>query len=301
VDDFDSLREQIAAAIPAWMTERNGRMSGMAMRLILAYIDGQPETVAALVERIGTWDDDPGRHPYPLPRYEFPAQEAARTLGTMMRGIEQVQRVTVLNEEVADGAVRLIEAHGPEQHRKEALERLASVPAGTEPFSILGDSTEPGPLELIVAAAATAGMCTNPKYVAAPQAVRMTVVNQMREAEALAGGVPSRERITEISDRQALWLLTQLYDGDDNFSRTIPRQPSERGPWEWDILALLKTHLLETPAEATTPEQAAALKAQILATMQAAHATRKHTGPPPRGTKAGQRTQPHRKKPKGKR
>lgn len=302
-DDFDlgSIQDQITAAIPAWMKERNGRMSGMAVRLILAYVDGQPETVAALVERIATWDDDPGRHPYPLSRYEFPAKEAARTLGNLMRGIEQVQRVTVLNEEIAEGAVKLIEAYGPEPHRMQALDRLASVPTGTEPFDLLGVGTEPGPVELIVAAAAAAGMCTNPKYVVLPKMVRMTLVKQMREAESIAIGAPSREQVTEISDDQALRLLTQLYGGDDSFARTIPRQPAERGPWEWDILATLKMHLLETPAEATTSEQEAALKAQVLAIMQAAHATARQSGPRPRGAKAPQRAQPRRKKPKGKR
>lgn len=301
MDDFDSLRESITAALPAWMNERNGRMSAMAVRLILAYIDGEPEAVTALVERIGTWDEDPGRHPFSLPRFEFPAKEAARTLGTVMRGIEQGQRVTVLNEEIAEGAVTLIEAHGPQQYRTQALERLAAVPAGTAPFNLLGGGTEPGPVELIVAAAAAAGMSTNPKYVAAPKTVRMMLVEQVREAESIAIGAPSREQITEISDDQALAFLTQLYGGDDQFARTIPRLRSERGPWEWDILAALKTHLLETPAEATTPEQAGALKAQVLAAVQAAHATVTPSGPPPRGAKAPQRAQPRRKKPRGRR
>jgi hypothetical protein len=44
--------------LPQLNVERIGRMSGMAMRSVIALMDEQPDTYAALVERIGTWDDD---------------------------------------------------------------------------------------------------------------------------------------------------------------------------------------------------------------------------------------------------
>ncbi|MEV0530878.1 hypothetical protein [Kitasatospora sp. NPDC050463] len=39
------------------------------------------------------------------------------------------------------------------------------------------------------------------------------------------------------------------------------------------MLAILKAHLLETPADATTPEQAQALKVKLVTILQAAVAT----------------------------
>ncbi|WP_189958997.1 hypothetical protein [Streptomyces alanosinicus] len=151
-----------------------------------------------------------------------------------------------------------------------------------------------------MAAAVAAAMNTHPRYVPAPQALRLTLVRHLREVEGRAIGAPARERVIDVSDADALQFLAQLYD--DSYARLIPRQPSQRGPWEWDILAVLKAHLLGTPAAATTPEQAQMLKSKLLTILQAAAATPlKPSGPPPRGPRTGQRAQPTRKKPKKKR
>ena len=54
-----------------------------------------------------------------------------------------------------------------------------------------------------------------------------------------------------------------------------------------------QTHLLETPADATTSEQSEALKVKLLTVLQAAAATLKEAEPTVRPV--GKRTQPKRK------
>lgn len=75
--------------LPRPIAERMGRMSGMAMRAIIALIDEAPDTFAALVERIGTWDDDPGRTPYPMPRYQFAIKEVLRIVNDAFTAIDE--------------------------------------------------------------------------------------------------------------------------------------------------------------------------------------------------------------------
>lgn len=58
----------------------------------------------------------------------------------------------------------------------------------------------------------------------------------------------------------ALALLADLYDED--YARLIPG-PHQRGPWEWDMLSVLKTHLPAGDASGCDhPEQRQELKAR---------------------------------------
>ncbi|MCX4752526.1 hypothetical protein [Kitasatospora purpeofusca] len=59
------------------------------------------------------------------------------------------------------------------------------------------------------------------------------------------------------------------------------------------MLAVLKMHLLETPADATTSEQAEELKAKLLTVLQAATATLTQA-PKPSVRTVGKRVQPKR-------
>lgn len=116
----------VMGQLPRPIVERMGRMSGMAMRAIIALIDEEPDTFAALVERIGTWDDDPGRAPYPMARYEFPIKEVLRIVNDCFTAIEE--RGPLPNEAVAEGARGIVERLTPEEYRAQALARLTEFP-----------------------------------------------------------------------------------------------------------------------------------------------------------------------------
>ncbi|MFF4534115.1 hypothetical protein ACFY1P_33200 [Streptomyces sp. NPDC001407] len=291
--------DALMGAMPPQMVERMGRMTGMAQRVVIAFIDGEPDVLAALVDRIGTWDDDPGRTPYPMPRFQFAIKQVVDLVNTYFHVAETTGGMTISNEALAAGARELIEQYVPDGHRDAALAVLREVPGGSAPMDLSGGSAgEPGPAELFAAAAAAAWLATGAGIFPAPQAVRLKLLRQVREAESMAIGAPARERIADVADQDALDLLAGLYD--ESYARLIPRSPSQRTPWEWDMLAILKAHLLETPASATTPEQAEVLKGRMLACLQAAAATPRQVVPPAARAKA-KRAQPKRKKPKGKR
>jgi hypothetical protein len=281
--------------LPQPMVERMGRMSGMALRSIIALIDGAPDTFAALVERIGTWDDDPGRAPYPMPRYRFSIQEALQIVNDAFNAIEE-RLGPLSNEVVVEGTGDLIERFVPAEYREDALAKLASFPPGTEPMDLSGGE-DGGPVDFVIASAAAAWMCRGADgRMATLENIRLMLLERVRRAESTATGAPEREQINKISDEEALALLADLYDED--YARLIPG-PRQRGPWEWDMLAVLKTHLLETPAAATTPEQAERLKAKLITVLQAAAATQTKKAKPS-VRPVGKRTQPKRK-PKRKR
>ncbi|MFD4528442.1 hypothetical protein ACFWP7_31890 [Streptomyces sp. NPDC058470] len=278
--------------LPQPIVERMGRMSGMALRAIIALVDEQADTFAALVERIGTWDDDPGRTPYPMPRYQFALKEALRIVNDAFTAIEE--RSPLPNEAVVEGARDLIERFAPAQYREDALTKMAAFPAGSEPMDLSGGE-DGGPVDFVIAAAVGAWLCGGAGgRMATLENIRLMLLQQVRSAESTATGAPERERIDKVSDDDALALLADLYDED--YAHLIPG-PNQRGPWEWDMLAVLKTHLLETPADATTPEQRQELKARLLTVLQSAAATQKKK---PSVRTVGKRVQPKRK-PKRKR
>ncbi|WP_158834608.1 hypothetical protein [Streptomyces sp. NRRL S-350] len=280
--------------LPRPIVERMGRMSGMAMRAIIALIDEEPDTFAALVERIGSWDDDPGRAAYPMPRYEFATKEALRIVNDAFTAIEE--RGPLPNEVVAEGARDIVERLTPEKYRTQGLAKIAEFPSGTEPMDLSGGK-DGGPVDFVIAAAAAAWLCGGAGgRMATLENIRLMLLQQARQAESTATGAPDREQVNKISDADALALLADLYDED--YARLIPA-PRQRGPWEWDMLAVLKTHLLETPTDATTPEQRQELKAKLLTILQATAATNTRTTTP-MVRPVGKRVQPKRR-PKRKR
>ncbi|WP_394426447.1 hypothetical protein [Streptomyces sp. SGAir0957] len=256
-------------------------------------MDEEPATFAALVERIGTWDDEPGRIPYPLPRYEFPVKECLRITSEPLTAIEE-RHGPLPNEAVVPGVCELVEQLVPEAYKEAALARLATFPPGTQPMHLTGGD-DVGPADFCVAAALAAWLYRGAGgRMLMQETLRLKLLEEVRLVESLAKGAPEREQINKISDRDALAFLTDLYGEEGEiFTRTIPA-PSQRGPWEWDILSVVKTHLLETPAEATTPEQAQQLKEKILSVLQSSLATQKRkTTPTVRPV--GKRTQPKRR------
>ena len=170
-----------------------------------------------------------------------------------------------------EGIRDLIERFAPAQYREDALAKIATFPSGREPMDLSG-GTDIGPVDFVIAATAGAWLCGGAGgRMAALANIRLMLLRQVRYAESTATGAPKRERIDDVSEADAVALLADLYD--ESFALTIPG-PRQRGPWEWDMLAVLKAHLLETPAEATTPEQREELKTKLLSVLQAATATR---------------------------
>lgn len=307
VDEFNRFLN----AMPAHLAERAGRMHGMGLRLVLAYMDGEPHTVAALVQRVGTWDGEPGRTPYPLPVYDFCAGQVLNSMAVALDVLERVCGAALANQDLAADAIGLVERYGPEQHRDEAVARLRAITAGSGAIDIRLPGTEPGPVDLVMAAAGHAAVCVHPRATPIRHQLRWELVSRIREVEAIAVGAPDRERVNEISDGEALAFLNRIIGGG---WVVIPEAPSERALWEFEMLAVAKTHLVDTPADATTPEQADALRDQVDAVLNAvsplgpaldalfgiAHPARR-SGPPPRGARRPQRHQPRAKKPKRKR
>jgi hypothetical protein len=229
-----------------------------------------------------------------MPRYQFAIKEVLRIVNDCFSAIEK--RSPLPNEVVVEGARDLIERFAPAQYREDALMKIATFPPGREPMDLSGGA-DGGPVDFVIAAAAGAWMCGGAGgRMATLENIRLMLLKQVRNAESTATGAPERERINDASDADAIALLADLYD--EGYASLIPG-PRQRGPWEWDMLAVLKTHLLETPADATTPEQREELKTKLLSVLQAAAATQtKKKAPTVRPV--GKRVQPKRK-PKRKR
>ncbi|MEY9846165.1 hypothetical protein ABH940_003250 [Streptacidiphilus sp. BW17] len=292
---FSDTARAIIDEMPAAVVERTGRMHAFSRRVVLAFIDADRETLAAVVDRIATWDDDPGREPYPRPRFEFPANQALALTNDLFRLGEQ-KGARFSDAETAHGAAELIKRDAPAVHREAALALLSAMKGdsrdGVE-FDPVAATTEAG---LLAFAATAAWLGTNPRLIRSRETVRLNLIKEIRESEARALKVPDRETITEIGDEEALIFLHQLY-GEDY---PLPRDPAERGVWEQDIVSVIKQHLLETPADATTLEQKKALHERVTAILRAAAGTPRRTPAPP--DRSGVvRNQPKRKKPKNRR
>ena len=127
--------------------------------------------------------------------------------------------------------------------------------------------------------------------------VRLALISRIKEAEAIALGIPEAEQINEVSDDEARAFLESLHG-----VCTIPKDRSRWHLAELDVICLLKEHLLETPVAATTEDQRRALDAAIKLRLQAALGThRPRPAAPATPHVPGQRVQPRRKRPKDKR
>ncbi|MEU4586590.1 hypothetical protein AB0F92_31720 [Kitasatospora aureofaciens] len=252
---------------------------------MLAYIDGDQDTLAAIVDRIGTWDDEPGRQPYPLPRYQHAAKTAMQLANTFFE-VAAINSHHIANWAVADA--QLVEQHAPTQHRQEAVARLAVLRRAGDAANF-SDSDLDDEARFLAFTAAAAFLGMDRRVAASRETVRLKLIEHIRQDEAAALRVPARERITSISDEEALAFLDDLY-GE---GYPLPRDPQERAVWEQDILAVIKQHLLEIPAASTTPDQRRALHDRLITILQAAAGT-PHRTPKPRPRDGVVRNQPKR-------
>jgi hypothetical protein len=285
--------DDFLSAMPPAMVERMGRMSALARRGILALVDAEPQTLSAVVDRIGTWDDDPGRGGYPMPRFQFPAKQALTVANDFFRLADE-HAIPISNDAAASGAVELLEQLAPQEHRDTAVAVLAVMKGHTDAVE-LDAATSESEAGFLAYAATAAWLGTRPQLFPSRETLRLLLIKHIRQNESRALGVPTREQINEISDRAARDFLLRLYGGD----YPLPTHPEERALWEVDIVAVAKQHLLETPADATTADQARALHDRVDTILRAAAGTVRR--PPPPNRTGSPRTQPKRKKPKGRR
>lgn len=262
--------------MPADFVERTGRMHALSRRAILAYIDGDRDTLAAVIDRVATWDDDPGRSPYPMPRFQYANQQALAHGNDLLR-LGEMSGVHISNREAADGAAPLVDRYAPDEHKQGAQELIDELRKAGKAGVDFSRTAADGPAGLVAFAAMAAGLTQSPRLRLARERARLNLIKEIRESEAKALRIPDREMITDINDEEALAFLEQLYGPH----YPLPRDPGERAVWEHDIVAIAKQHLLEIPGDATTPEQRRALDVRIKDVLRAAAGTPQRTPPAP--------------------
>ncbi|MBV9025592.1 MAG: hypothetical protein JO362_17775 [Streptomycetaceae bacterium] len=187
----------------------------------------------------------------------------------------------ITNREAADAAAPLADRYAPDEHKHGAQELIAVLRAAGKGGVDFDRETSDGPAGLIAFAAMAVGLSQSPRLRLARERVRLNLIKEIRESEAKALRIPDRERATDVSDAEALAFLEQLYGPH----YPLPRDPDERAVWEHDIIAIVKQHLLEFPADATTDattvEQRRALDDRIKDVLRAAAGTPQRTPPPP--------------------
>lgn len=268
-----STVSDIMDELPADVVERTGRMHALSRRAVLAYIDEDADTLAAVIDRVATWDDDPGRAPYPLARFEYTNQQALAFSNQLLH-LGEMAGIHISNREAADGAATLVDSYAPSEHKQAAHELITALRAagkGVDFNKAMADS----PAGLVAFAAMAAGLTRNPQLPLPKERTRLNLINEIRESEAKALRIPDREMIT-VSDEEAHAFLEQLYGPH----YPLPRDPGERAVWEHDIVAIVAQHLLEYPADTTTLEQRQALHPRIQKVLQAAAGTPQRTPPP---------------------
>lgn len=272
---------------PPETVERTGRMHALGGRLVLAMVDRDTDAVSELIEAIAGYDDAPGRRTYPGPRFLTAYQAAFQLADTYA----QLAARPGLH---ADGSLDRVRALArdcaPPAHQEETLRRLDTPAKG-----------QPDAARVLAVAALAASFATQTALFPSQQSMRLTLLRQIRKHEAEAIQVPARERI-DVDDEEAVRFIRDLLPGD---FVGISHDPRRRDLWELDLLAAAKIFLLEHPASTLTPEQRKAFLEEAVSILEAAtrdvDRRRAERERETRAGGAGQRTQPKRKKPRGKR
>ncbi|MFI2204693.1 hypothetical protein ACH47Z_28675 [Streptomyces sp. NPDC020192] len=292
--DFGS-RMDPGSLLPPSAAERMGQMESLSHRAVLAFVDGDRDELAGTVEKIARWDDEPGRPPYPLPRFDFAVKRVLDAVNTLLDVHDRVGGVD--NATLAAGARDLIKEYAPEQYQESALEHLTTVPGGTQAVNLAREGQPADEGTLLVVAAAAAWLATQPNAFPVRQDARQVLLGIIRKGAADAYGTPERERVTSITDQEAREFLDQLFPPAGSYP--FPYDPREWTVGEREVIGALKTHLLTTPASATTPEQVRALKGEIITVLQRALAAMEGTAPTQRSAPPSRSgIQPKKDKPK---
>ncbi len=269
--------------IPSEMLRRTGQMDALGGRVVLAFLDGAGNALAQVLERISTWDGDHGGWPYPGAPYTMAYRAAAGHASTFLRLVEEKGLSTV--DTALDRPRALVEQYAPDSYREQALAHL----------SAWDRVVEPDVAAVVAVAAVAAALASQKALFPSQEQAKLTLVRQIRRAEAESVGAPSRER-TDVGDDEAVAFLDELLGGDAG----LPHSPSRWGLWEIDMVAAVKRHLLETPASATSAAQRDDLRRRIVAILESAAADLKsrNEAKAAKVRPGGQRTQPKKKKPR---
>ncbi|MEY9839549.1 hypothetical protein [Streptacidiphilus sp. EB103A] len=263
---LSSEQEEVRATVaglmehlPPQMVERTGRMYALALRAVLAFIDGERPALAAVLARIQSWDDDPGRLPYSLPRFQFPCEQVMAKANAYFYRAE-LHGAFITDKEASEGAADLVARYAPAEHRGAAQKVLRSMKGDRAGGAEFAPATVHGPAGLLAFAATAGWLACHPRVYRSREAARLALISEIKESEARALLIPDREMITEIRDEEALAFLDQLYAPEQS---PLAKGAFERAVWEIDVLAVLKQHLLEAPADVTSAAQASALRERL--------------------------------------
>ncbi|MCX4666461.1 hypothetical protein OG453_07235 [Streptomyces sp. NBC_01381] len=252
--------------MPPGMAERMGQMESLGHKVALSFVDGDREQIAQTLDEIATWDDAPGRLPFPGPRFDFAVKQVLGTVNTLFDAYDEVGGVE--NAAVVAGARGLIEQYAPVEFQELALEHFAEVPGGTSDMNLARGGKPSDEGTVLAVSAAAAWLATQPHVFPVRQDSRQILLKRILESAADAYGTPDRERVTSISDAEARAFLDVLFPPAGSYP--FPTDPREWTVGEREVIGLMKSHLLTTPASATTPTQVRALKGQIIETLRSA-------------------------------
>jgi hypothetical protein len=254
---FNSGEESLRRFAGAARMERMGRMNGWALRGVLALIDGETDVVDAVLSLMADFDDQPGRVPLPASynRWEFATKQIERLADDWMALAEHVG-ITISYAALMNGTRATLSRLAPVDRRQAALDLLDRAVAADRDGR---RANEPYSAEMLLYyMAMCAWVASNKKLFPAQHLVRLELISRIHKVEATAIGIPETERISDITDRDAIDFLAWMYD--DQFAALIPLDPAERSLPDLDVIAAVKAHLLEVGGpEATTLAQKAAL------------------------------------------
>jgi hypothetical protein len=278
--------------------ERMGRMTGWALRGVLAMIDGEVDVLAAVLDCIADFDDQPGRPPLPdgYNRWQF-AVKQVEALGDRWMAVADSVAGGISYERLMDGTRLTLNRLAPNDRRQTALDLLDRALDRDRAGS--GGGEEHSAEMLLYYTALTAWVASQKRVFPARELVRLELLERIREAEHIAAGIPEAERIAQISDAEAFEFLAWMYD--DTYVSIMPKDRAEWTVDVFDIIAAVKQHLLDTPVAETTAEQRRALNDRFTRILKTALAPYEHKPSPSGARPAAMRRPPAKNSGSGKR
>ncbi|MER7408120.1 hypothetical protein ABT373_38095 [Streptomyces sp. NPDC000070] len=177
-----SAVSDIMDEMPADMVERTGRMYALSRRAILAYIDRDAETLAAVIDRVATWDDDPGRTPSPQFRFEYPNQQALAFANQLLH-LGEMAGIHITNREAGDSAAPLIDRYAPSEHMQAARELITALRTAGKSGVDFNQAVANGPAGLVAFAAMAAGLTQNRRLPLPKERTRLNLINESVRAK----------------------------------------------------------------------------------------------------------------------
>lgn len=235
-----------------------------AQQMILAYLDGQPESAQALASKIASATDVDNR-----------LQIAVDELMEMQHAWVKIAvrfhlKELWTNEEMIAGHRAVVEELVPAELRPAVQSRLhiheaylarsdAAIAAGKVPLTHPWHNAQVGEPELYAAATLSVWLSRQPQVNAnSPAMVREGVLTEIKAAEARLAGT---EPLT-VTDQDARDLLIRIFDGEDILE--VPTDPNARGRQHADAVSIATQWLLEHDGATPTAAQAAELNVRVM-------------------------------------